>query len=171
MECAAAELAAAPEIARPVDPPRGHFRPGSALGVTWEIACTLGANAAMGDSQEDEQLVAHRWAWLASDPEWTRLFETAFVRKIAGCLEVALPEDKYTPLCAEVQQGIQDALRLDGENFVQLKAHARLHRSSGRTGCDAKCALPCLLPQPRFAVAQPHLGLSPLATSHPRPSA
>ena len=41
-------LVAAPEIARPVHPPRGHFRPGSALhGVTWEIACTLGADVAM----------------------------------------------------------------------------------------------------------------------------
>ena len=31
------------ENARPVDPPRGHSRPGNDVSVTWEIASTLGA--------------------------------------------------------------------------------------------------------------------------------
>ena len=136
------------EIVRPVDPPRGHGRPGNALGVTWEIACTLGASVAMGDSPEDERLVAHRWEWLASDPEWLRLFRTDMTHKLAGCLETALPEEKYTPLCAEVLEAIPNALLLDGGSLSRLKARARLHRSSGRDGCAAKYAQYALIDPP-----------------------
>ena len=94
----------------------------------------------MGDSPEDEQLVAHRWAWLASDPEWLRLFRTEMTHILVSCLEVALPEEKYNPLCAEVLEAIPDALCEDGGSLTRLKARARLHRSSGSDGCAAKCA-------------------------------
>jgi hypothetical protein len=97
----AAALTAEPQIARPVDPPRGHSRPGKALGVTWEIAVTLGATVATGDSPEAERLAAHRWAWLARDPAWKQLFETAVAAKLADHLVVALPEERHVPLCAE----------------------------------------------------------------------
>ena len=157
-------LPAEHEIARPVDPPRGHSRPGNELSVTWEIASTLGASVAMGDTPEAERLVAHRWAWLASDPDWKRLFETAMTHKLADCLEAGLPEEKYIPLCAEVLECIPSSLWLDGENFDRLKARALEHRFSGRTGCDDKCAT-SLHAQPRLFVAltPPHLGLPPLA--------
>ena len=150
------------EILRPADPPRGHGRPGNALGVTWEIACTLGASVAMGDSPEDEQLVAHRWAWLASDPEWLRLFRTEMTHILVSCLEVALPEEKYNPLCAEVLEAIPDALCEDGGSLTRLKARARLHRSSGPDGCAAKCA-PIEPPAPHPLLPRPHLGMPPLA--------
>ena len=159
-----AALPAEEEIARPVDPPRGHSRPGNEVSVTWEIASTLGASVAMGDTPEAERLVAHRWAWLASDPDWKRLFETAMTHKLADCLEAGLPEEKYIPLCAEVLECIPSSLWLDGENFDRLKARALEHRFSGRTGCDDKCAT-SLHAQPRLFVAltPPHLGLPPLA--------
>ena len=134
-----AALPAEEEIARPVDPPRGHSRPGNALGVTWEIASTLGASVDMGDTEEAERLVAHRWAWLARDPDWKRLFETAMTDKLADCLEAGLPAvDKYVPLCEEVMEGTHRALWLDGGNFDRLKARALQHRASGRDGCPQK---------------------------------
>ena len=87
------------DIARPANPPRGHSRPGNNMGVTYEIATTL---ASSGDSQEDEHLVAHRWAWFADDPNWLDKFETLLRHKLANILEAGLPEDKYIPLAAEV---------------------------------------------------------------------
>ena len=102
-----------------------------------------------------------------SDPDWKGLFETAFARKLAGCLERALPEKKYAPFCAEVLQGI----RLDGENFDRLKARALLHRSSDRAGCDAKCAsIPPAAPTPsRRRPTPPRPAVA--CTFHPLPSA
>ena len=150
---------AEPQIARPVDPPRGHSRPGKALGVTWEIAVTLGATVATGDSPEAERLAAHRWAWLARDPAWKQLFETAVAAKLADHLVVALPEERHVPLCAEVLEGVHSALWSDGNDFDRLKARALLHRSSGRAGCDAKCASHSRLP-PAPTPAQPHPGLT-----------
>ena len=51
------------EIARPVDPPRGHSRPGNEVSVTWEIASTPPpaealATALSYEEEEEEQVAA-----------------------------------------------------------------------------------------------------------------
>ena len=95
------------DIARPANAPRSHSSPGSAPGVTYEIATTL---ASLGDSQnEDEHLVAHRWAWFAADRDWLHKFEIVMRHKLADILEVGLPEDKYTPLSSEVFEEAHNA--------------------------------------------------------------